>query len=622
MRTAQPVRRPLPVPAAHANGAAGPAARRDRPRGRRPSPRISLAAKLAALLFVFLAVPAILYGVFREADVTKTALLIRSAQEEGRLITAGLQPVLSAIDAPSPDLADVLAAYAAAGRSVKLMFRPADDPASGFFYIAAHPPVPPEVLREERDRLDRQGILGRLAGTCALDLASALRRRGPDGHEEMISAINPLRTQAGCWVVVVSHTGGPLLDSSLGRSYWQTPEVRIAGVIYLAMALFAISIFLRIWRNLQRFSAVAREIRRGQASAGSFSTQNDVPELAGVAAAIDEMVGELGKLSHAVEHSASAVVVVDGRGRIEYANPAATALTGYAASALVGRNCRLLRGPGTGIAAFMRILRAAAAGRTWRGEFAGRRETGEPYWALASVAPSSDGATRPMHHVVVLEDITERKRAERQMALLMAELNHRVKNTLATVRSIATQTLDHAASPEEFREAFAGRLAALAQAHELLTRGNWEGADLRGAAERTLAPFARRGAPPWHLDGPPVHLQPKQVLALTLVLHELATNAVKYGALSTPEGRISIRWRIDRTGAWRLHLVWSESGGPPVPARPRRGFGSRLIEGSVPYELDGEAGIEYRPDGVRCTLRLPWPGAEMAEANPAEPALA
>jgi len=588
----------------------------------RPPPKrltFSLATKLIALLVVFLAVPAILYDVFREADQTKNALLIRSAQEEGRLISLGLRPFLSGANAPSPDLADALSAFGAEGRALKVMLRPAANPEAGFFYIAASPAVAPAILREERDELERQGILGRLAGTCALDAPTAVRQRGDDGATEMVSAIIPISTDAGCWAVVVSHTGGALVTSSIGRPYWQTPEVRIAGAIYLVLAAVVITIFVRVWRSLQRFGSVAGEIRRRNSRAGSFSAQNSVPELADVATAIDDMVAELGKLSHAVEHSASAVLIFDARGRIEYANPASVALTGYALRDLIGLSCRHLRGPGTRIESFMRTLRLTVDGRTWRGEFAGRRNTGETYWALASVAPSSDGATRPAHYIAVLEDITARKRTERQKTLLMAELNHRVKNTLATVRSIASQTLGEQGSPVTFRHAFAGRLSALAQAHELLIRTNWEGADLRSVLDRTLAPFGRSAGPPWQLRGPAINLQPKQALALTMALHELATNAAKYGALSVPSGRIAVEWSVEQQAdGERLRLEWAESGGPAVVEPERRGFGTRLIEGSIPYDLDGEAHIEFRPQGVRCVLLLPWPGIE---TNAAESAL-
>lgn len=591
-----------------------------RTRRARRRPALSLATKLAILLIVFLAVPAILYDVFREADETKNALLLRSAQEEGRLISLGLQPMLSGPEAPSPDLADALSAFGAEGRSVRVMFRPSDNPEAGFFYIAAYPPLPPAILQQERDQLDRQGILGRLAGTCALDSPTAVRQHNPDGMEEVISAIIPTRTAAGCWVVVVSHTGGALVSSSIGRPYWQTPEVRIAGAIYLVLAAVVISIFVRVWRNLKRFSSLAGEIRRRNSRAGSFSDQNSVPELVEVAAAIDDMVAELGKLSHAVERSASAVLIFDARGRTEYANPAAIALTGYASADLIGRSCRHLRGPGTSVSAFMQALRTASHGGTWRGEFSGRRKSGEAYWALASVAPSSNGAIRPSHYVAVLEDITDRMRSERQKSLLMAELNHRVKNTLATVRSIASQTAGEGGSPEGFRKAFAGRLAALAQAHELLVRTNWEGADLRSVVERTLAPFGRADGAAWQLRGPAVTLQPKQALALTLALHELATNAAKYGALSTRAGKIAIEWMVERQGGnERLRLQWVESGGPRVAPPTHRGFGTRLIEGGIPYDLDGEAQIEFQPDGVRCVVMLPWPGVE---TNAAEAAIA
>ena len=196
-------------------------------------------------------------------------------------------------------------------------------------------------------------------------------------------------------------------------------------------------------------------------------------------------------------------------------------------------------------------------------------------------------------------DVTDRVLAERQQKLLLDELNHRVKNSLATVQAIAYQTLRNAATPSDFHEAFESRLLALAATHDLLTASSWRGAALRDLLLAELQPFA---AEQYALSGPEVELTSAGTLALGLVLHELATNAAKYGALSKGGGRVAISWRAD--GDW-LDLEWIEAGGPPVAPPTRRGFGSRLIERSLKDQLGGVARLDFDPAGLICAIRLP-----------------
>jgi PAS domain S-box-containing protein len=200
-------------------------------------------------------------------------------------------------------------------------------------------------------------------------------------------------------------------------------------------------------------------------------------------------------------------------------------------------------------------------------------------------------------------DVTDRVRGEEQQKLLLDELNHRVKNTLATVQSIAAQTLRTDPEPRAFREAFEARLMALSATHDLLTATSWRGASLRDVLSVEFQPH---GAGRYVFDGPDVELSSTEALTLGLLFHELATNAAKYGALSTPEGCITVSWRVAGEGRDReLHLHWAETGGPPVSPPTRRGFGSRLIERSLRRDLDGEATLEFRPEGLRCTARAP-----------------
>ncbi|MES2035346.1 MAG: HWE histidine kinase domain-containing protein, partial [Pseudomonadota bacterium] len=185
-------------------------------------------------------------------------------------------------------------------------------------------------------------------------------------------------------------------------------------------------------------------------------------------------------------------------------------------------------------------------------------------------------------------DVTERRRAEERQRLLLNELNHRVKNTLAAVQSIAFQTLRSARTPTDFRDAFESRLMALSQTHNLLTEENWEGADLRAVLQVELDAFGGDGRA--SVTGPDIHLSPKAAVAIGMGFHELATNASKYGALSTAGGGLSVRWRVDGPD---LLLEWREEGGPAVEPPSRRGFGSRLLEQGLSAELGGTVKLNY-----------------------------
>jgi len=201
-------------------------------------------------------------------------------------------------------------------------------------------------------------------------------------------------------------------------------------------------------------------------------------------------------------------------------------------------------------------------------------------------------------------DISERKRAEAQRELLLAELNHRVKNTLAVVQGIAHQTFRRTGASAKARRAFEGRLAALAAAHNLLTQANWEQASLRHLAAETLQTPAVNEQR-LSLVGPRVHLQPKQALAIAMALHELCTNAVKYGAFSNETGSVAFEWRQADGPDSRLTMVWREQGGPPVAPPARRGFGSYLVEKALAQDLKGEVTMEFKPEGLVCTIEAP-----------------
>lgn len=199
----------------------------------------------------------------------------------------------------------------------------------------------------------------------------------------------------------------------------------------------------------------------------------------------------------------------------------------------------------------------------------------------------------------------ERRRAEEQLKLLVAELSHRVKNTLAAVMSVARRTARSHTSVAEYEKALLSRLRALADAHALLFEANWRTTRLDQILERTVAPYRRDGEGGVKVSGPEVKLPPRSALALSLIFHELITNSMKYGALSRDKGQVSAQWQIDGNGSGdRVALTWSESGGPTVNPPTRTGFGTHLIERSIRYELDGEAVLRYPETGFVCELRF------------------
>ncbi len=233
------------------------------------------------------------------------------------------------------------------------------------------------------------------------------------------------------------------------------------------------------------------------------------------------------------------------------------------------------------------------------------RKDGSVIWVQNSVSLTHDKTGRPLHLVKLIQDITERKVAERRQRLLIDEINHRVKNTLATVQSFASQSLRNAAGLEEGRAAFEARLIALSKSYDVLTRQHWEGADLIDVVSGAIAPYRGRSGPArFRIEGEGLRLRPKAVLALSLAFHELATNAFKYGALSNDSGSVSIDWRVDPQSR-RFELRWRESGGPVVQPPARRGFGSRLVERGLAQDIAGEARLSFSDTGVECAIDAP-----------------
>ncbi len=257
--------------------------------------------------------------------------------------------------------------------------------------------------------------------------------------------------------------------------------------------------------------------------------------------------------------------------------------------------------------------------RSHTAEFRIVRFDGEQRWCVVTAAASFDEAGRLNRISGVTADITERKRIEEQRTLLAREVDHRAKNSLAVVQSIVRLT--RARTIESYIAAVEGRIQALSKAHSLLAHAGWDGADIATLVREELAAYQTPGAERIEIRGPDVTVAAPVAQSLALALHELATNAAKYGALSQSQGRVSLRW--EATDAC-LTLCWAESGGPPTATPARKGLGLQMIAATVRSHFKGGANFDWRPTGLVCTLTLPLPseapGAEGAVSIASEPA--
>lgn len=238
-----------------------------------------------------------------------------------------------------------------------------------------------------------------------------------------------------------------------------------------------------------------------------------------------------------------------------------------------------------------------------QGEVHCQRKDGSVFWASVFTNPVNDLQGRLIQHFTSFVDLTKHKDEEARSQMLIGELSHRVKNTLATVQAIVSQSLRSVEAPETIRALIESRLFALSSSHELLTAQEWRHADLRNLVVEVLRPFIVGREGRLIIGCEEVSLSPSCALALGIVFHELATNAIKYGSLSTPSGSVSVDWATDDG---RLLLRWREQGGPPVKPPSHRGFGSWVIERGLAHETKAEVTMDYRETGLVCTMNLPF----------------
>lgn len=322
---------------------------------------------------------------------------------------------------------------------------------------------------------------------------------------------------------------------------------------------------------------------------------------------------DLGPFVVAAETTRMAMLFTDAKepdNPIIFANDAFLDLTGYTREEVLGQSFKFLMSRGADPDSLAHID-AAFAGKAMGGaEICYRRKDHSEFWSAVLISPVWDEGGDVVQYFASFVDLTDHKKEQAQSRMLIDELNHRVKNTLATVQSIVWQALRKTSDPEVIRESIESRLFALSHSHDLLTRENWEGAGMLDLIKAALEPFGVANGRSEHfvITGRNIRVSPKVALALGIAFHELATNAVKYGAFSNKAGSVLISWTIEPSPEGnRLLLRWQEKDGPPVIPPSRKGFGSRVIERGLAHELEGKVGLDYRPDGVVCTIDFPAP---------------
>lgn len=332
---------------------------------------------------------------------------------------------------------------------------------------------------------------------------------------------------------------------------------------------------------------------------------------------VDEFRDKLGPFVVAAQTTRMPMVFTNARddnNHIVFANDSFLSLTGYTRNEILGESLDSIAQSGAEVPTISTVIRECQGQHGDNLELPFLRKDGSTFWASTFLSPVKDESGKIVQHFVSFVDLTKHKEELARSRALVDELNHRVKNTLATVQSIVSQALRAHLDAEGLREAIESRVFALSRSHDLLTQVSWQNAGLQDLLEAALEPFgaALGWSHRFSIDGDNIGVPPKTALALGIAFHELATNAVKYGALSTETGRIQISWSLQRAqGEARLVLVWEETNGPPVGVPSIKGFGSRVIERGLAHELRATVRLEFASGGVVCTIDMPAPKGSM-----------
>lgn len=471
--------------------------------------------------------------------------------------------------------------------------------------LARAPPAPESIGRPVRDAEFTAAMLARREGI--------LERDGSDGISRL-NGFAPLLASADLFAVV----GLPWRDAFVeaDRLFWREVAV-IVFAFALAAVVALISAEFWIRRPVSELQGVVRRMAGGELSARARLEPGSSPELRELGRRFNLMADSLAarrsalqdseeRLRAVVETAADGIVTINDEEIIEFINPEAERLFGYRRDELLGQNVRMLMVEDDQqhegyLDRYVRDGDARAGGPEH--EVTGRRKDGGTFPMFLSVGEFRLKGMRYL--TAIIRDITERRQLEEHQQLLVAEIDHRAKNLLASVQSMILLSKRDASSIDAYATTLIGRISAMSRAHDLLSRDRWEGARLHDLIRSELAFMAGGEGQAVAIEGEDVRLSARCAQTLALALHELTTNAAKYGALSMAGGRVTVTSAIKNSAERRvLRLRWRESGGPEVHPPQRRGFGSTLIERGIAHELDGRTETEYAPEGLRCLIEV------------------
>ncbi|WP_210331143.1 sensor histidine kinase [Microvirga terrestris] len=418
------------------------------------------------------------------------------------------------------------------------------------------------------------------------------------------------RSELSNWTTFVG-VPAEIVQAPLRRSLWT--------MFGLGMGLLVLSFLLargfgkRIAAPVEELVRLAQRLGRGEPIAAQSTGLMEIDRvgeaLRGASAELRSRETALAqseaRLWATQNNAAVGIAEVDRDGRFVSVNEARCRLTGHTREELIGLHFGHAADSST-LEQDLDLFRRQVAGEfdTYTTDSKFHRKNGSGGWARVTSTAVRDAGGEFLYAVRVVEDITERREADRRQRLLIDELNHRVKNTLATVQSLAWQAARPGVPPQVAQQRFQERLLALSRTHNLLNETHWEGASLRAILETELQPYAT--APSRiRLHGPEVQLSPKSAVVLGMAFHELATNAVKHGALSLASGQVQVDWETDQPGDEAiLTIEWREMNGPLLEGHPKAGFGSRLLRQTIIQELAGELDVRFDRPGMCCTIAV------------------
>jgi PAS domain S-box-containing protein len=460
------------------------------------------------------------------------------------------------------------------------------------------------VLEVNRDITDAKALIARQA-TLAAKFEALFNQSGIfAGILDLEGYMREVNDLAVDWC-------GYTREQVLDRPFWETPwwrgsdeeKARIRFATHLAASGSVFREELRYWvaDGSERIVDFAMHPIRDQSGAVLFlhPTGIDITERKQFEHALRESEQRLRWIASIVESSEDVIISKNLDGIIISWNRGAERVFGYTPEEAIGQPITIIIPEDRHDEERQILTRIRRGERIEQFETVRRRKLGSLVVVSLTVSPVKDAEGKIVGASKIARDITEQKRSQEQIATLAREAEHRSKNLLATVQ--ATVRLSQSETPDGLKHAIEGRIQALANVHSLFVKSRWIGAELSTVARQELAPYIQKSEARVRIEGPPVLLEPSTAQAIAVTLHELATNAAKYGALSATEGQIEVKW--SHTAGGLLILLWTETGGPPVKTPTRQGFGGKIIKGMI-EQLKGRTRFDWRPEGLVCEISL------------------